>query len=84
MLNGRTVVQTGSEGRYELPVQEGDVLFVTKPVGYAVPVDEHNRPQFYYIHDPDGTSDSLDLKFPGIEPTGPLPFKVDQNRPLSD
>jgi len=78
--NGRTVVQTGTQGQYELPVREGDVLFVTKPAGYSVPVDEHNRPQFYYIHDPDGTPDSLDLKFSGIEPTGPLPEAV--NFPL--
>lgn len=78
--NGRTVVQTGTQGRYKIPVQAGDVLFVTKPAGYAVPVDEHNRPQFYYIHDPEGTPDSLDLKFAGIEPTGPLPEAV--NFPL--
>jgi hypothetical protein len=78
--NGRTVVHTDDEGRYALPVREGDVLFVTKPAGYRVPVDEHNRPQFYYVHDPDGTPDRLDLRFPGVEPTGPLPDSV--NFPL--
>ena len=75
--NNRTVVQTESDGRYELPVREGDVLFVTKPAGYMVPVDKYNRPQFHYLHDPDGTPDSLDLKFPGVDPTGPLPESID-------
>jgi len=78
--NGRNVVQTGAEGRYELPVREGDVLFVTKPAGYMVPVDEDNLPQFYYLHDPDGTPDSLNLRFPGVAPTGPLPEAI--NFPL--
>jgi hypothetical protein len=78
--NGRDVVQTGAEGRYELPVHEGDILFVTKPAGYMVPVDEDNLPQFYYLHDPDGTPDSLNVRFPGVAPTGPLPAAV--NFPL--
>jgi hypothetical protein len=78
--NGRTVVQTNDDGQYALPVREGDFLFVTKPAGYMVPVDEHNRPQFYHLHDPDGTPDSLDLKFPGVEPTGALPDSI--NFPL--
>lgn len=78
--NGRTVTQTNDEGQYALPVREGDILFVTKPAGYMVPVDAHNRPQFYYLHDPDGTPDSLDLKFPGVGPTGPLPESI--NFPL--
>lgn len=78
--NGRTVVQTDADGRYTLPVHEGDVLFVTKPAGYMVPVDTHNRPKFYYLHDPDGTPDSLNLRYSGVEPTGPLPESV--NFPL--
>jgi hypothetical protein len=42
--NGRTVTQTDDDGQYTLPVREGEFLFVTKPAGYMVPVDEHNRP----------------------------------------
>lgn len=80
--NGRDVVQTDAEGRYAVPVREGDVLFVTKPAGYMVPVDENNLPQFYYIHDPDGSPDSFDLRFPGVAPTGPLPERV--NFPLHE
>ena len=75
--NGRMVVQTGSDGRYELPVRAGDAVFVTQPTGYTVPVDEQNRPQFYYLHDPDGTPDSLNLRFPGVEPTEALPESID-------
>jgi len=78
--NGRTVVQTDEDGTYTLPVREGDAIFVTKPSGHMVPVDEHNRPQFYYLHDPEGTPDRLDLRFPGVEPTGSLPDAV--NFPL--
>jgi hypothetical protein len=78
--NGRDVVQTDANGRYALPVREGDVLFVTKPAGYMVPVDDNNLPRFYYIHDPDGSPDSLSLRFPGVAPTGPLPDVV--NFPL--
>jgi len=78
--NGRTVMQTDEDGRFVLPVHEGDALFVTKPSGYMVPTDEFYRPQFYYLHDPDGTPDSLNLRYPGVDPTGPLPESV--NFPL--
>ena len=33
--NGLEVTRTGPDGGYSLPVAEGDVLFVTKPRGYA-------------------------------------------------
>ncbi|MCC5876314.1 MAG: calcineurin-like phosphoesterase family protein [Candidatus Sumerlaeia bacterium] len=72
--NGRDVVITDSEGRYEIPVTDDTIIFITRPAGYAVPLSEHNIPQFYYIHKPEG---SPDLYFPGIPPTGPLPESVD-------
>jgi hypothetical protein len=49
------VVRSGLDGRYSLPIAEGDVLFVTKPAGYAPPVDGDMAPQFHYIHEPEGT-----------------------------
>lgn len=52
-------------------------LFVTKPAGYATPVDALMVPQFNYVHKVDG---SPDLRFGGIEPTGPLPAAI--NFPL--
>ena len=75
--NGLEVVQTGPDGRYSLPIAEGDVLFVTKPAGYAPPVDRDMAPRFYYIHDPDGTPAELGLRFGGVAPTGPLPAAID-------
>jgi len=72
--NGRDVVLTDQNGRYELPVDNDDILFVIKPSGYNLPVDERNLPQFYYIHKPMG---SPELDFSGVEPTGELPETVD-------
>lgn len=77
--NGRDVVLTDADGAYQLPAYENMTLFVTKPAGYDVPVDEHHFPQFFYHHLPNGSPD--DLQFPGIPPTGPLPSEV--NFPLA-
>ena len=68
--NGRDVVTTDSQGRYELPAYENMTVFITQPSGFQVPVDESNVAQFHYNHLPQG---SPDLKYGGIEPTGPLP-----------
>ncbi|WP_308917265.1 calcineurin-like phosphoesterase family protein [Jannaschia sp. LMIT008] len=75
--NGREVVVTGADGTYELPAYDDMNLFVTKPAGYATPVNEDLIPQFAYVHKIDG---SPDLRFGGIEATGPLPGQV--NFPL--
>ena len=72
--NGVDVVRTGRDGKWRLPVRDGSVLFVVKPTGWAVPVNDDNLPQFYYIHRPNG---SPKFRFPGTEPTGPLPASID-------
>lgn len=72
--NGVQVVVTDAKGYYELPVGQDNIIFVVKPSGYAVPTDENNLPEFYYIHKPNG---SPELKYGGVEPTGPLPKSVD-------
>lgn len=72
--NQRDVVKTDANGRYEISVDDETIIFVTKPVGYAVPLDENNVPQFYYIHKPKG---SPKLKFGGVAPTGALPESID-------
>ncbi len=53
-------MQGGPDGGYSLPVAEGDVVFITKPASYAVPLDKDNLPRFHYVHDPDGTLAELD------------------------
>jgi N terminal of Calcineurin-like phosphoesterase len=74
--NGRDVVKTDAAGRYTLPIDEESIIFVIKPTGYAVPVDEQMLPRFYYIHQPAGSPQSLKLRYRGIEPTGALPDSV--------
>src|SRR5690606_8974072 len=61
-------------GRYEVPVGKDNILFVIKPAGYKVSVNEFNQPQYYYIHKPEG---SPSLTYQGVEPTGKLPNSVD-------
>jgi hypothetical protein len=71
--NGRDVVVTDADGNYELPVFDGMTAFVTQPSGWQVPVDEDGVAQFHYNHLPAG---SPELRFGGLEPTGPLPTAV--------
>lgn len=75
--NGREVVATGEDGSYTLPAYDDMNLFITKPAGYMTPVSDDMIPQFSYVHKVAG---SANLRFGGIEPTGPLPQSV--NFPL--
>jgi len=76
--NQHEVVKTDSVGRYSLPVIERNLIFVTKPSGYNVPLTENNLPKYFYIHQPEGSPAGLD--YAGIEPTGALPESL--NFPL--
>lgn len=73
--NGLDIAVTDSEGRYELPVEGDVVVFVVKPEGYALPVNESQLPQFYYVHRPSGSP--VHFRYPGVKPTGPLPDSID-------
>lgn len=73
--NGVKIVATGDDGRYEIPVDDDDIVFVLKPRGLMTPVDAGNLPRFYYIHKPAGSP--AGLKFRGVAPTGPLPESID-------
>ncbi|TDD71604.1 hypothetical protein E1262_05525 [Jiangella aurantiaca] len=73
--NGRDVVRTDARGRYSLVVDDQTVIFISKPAGWMVPVDDVQLPQFYYKHYPDGSP--YELRYGGVEPTGPLPASVD-------
>ncbi|MCI0467252.1 MAG: calcineurin-like phosphoesterase family protein [Beijerinckiaceae bacterium] len=76
--NGREVARTGPDGAYSLPIEDGAAIFVIKPSGYAVPLEEATQlPRFSYIHQPEGTPPGLDLLYPGLQPAGPLPASVD-------
>ena len=76
--NGRDVVRTDVEGRYELPVRPDMDLTVAQPSGWRVPTDQRGVPRFGYVHKPGGTPE--DLRFGGLPDTGPAPAAV--NFPL--
>ncbi len=73
--NGEEVVVTDEDGRYELPVDDGTILFVVKPRNWRTPLNETNNPRFYYVHKPSGSPQGK--RYAGVEPTGPLPESVD-------
>jgi hypothetical protein len=73
--NGREVVLTDEGGRYRLEIGDETIVFITKPRGYATPVNGQMLPQFYYIHQPAGSPEGL--RYAGVAPTGPLPESID-------
>jgi len=76
--NGREVAKTDASGRYSLPLEDENAVFVIKPTGYMVPVEPGTMlPRFYYLHQPKGTPAELGLRYRGVDPTGPLPASVD-------
>jgi len=77
--NGKDVVQTDSRGLYTLPGLDEMVVFISKPAGFAPPLNANNIPRFFYIHEPNGSPSAIKT-CPGIPPTGPLPALV--NFPL--
>lgn len=73
--DGEQVVTTGQEGEYQLEIADEAVIFITKPRGYATPVNVNQIPRFYYVHQPQGSPGGL--RYLGVEPTGPLPERID-------
>ena len=51
VTDGTATVRTDSAGRYRLDVDVvrriTDLVFITKPAGYAVPTDQYKTPRFY-------------------------------------
>lgn len=76
--DGDMIVSTDANGRWTLQIDDEAVIFVIKPTGYATPVNHSKIPQFYYIHQPNGSP--AGLRYLGIDPTGPLPAEI--NFPL--
>ncbi len=76
--NGKEIVVTDKQGKYQLPVSHDAVIFVIKPKGYRTPIDQERQlPRFYYLHKPLGSPKTL---YPGVRPTGDLPSSI--NFPL--
>ncbi len=78
--NGASVVLTDKKGRYHIDIEANEVLFITKPSGYKIPQDENNVPRFFYIHSPYGTPMDINLRYPGLMPSGEI--KGDINFPI--
>ncbi|MBV2223594.1 MAG: metallophosphoesterase, partial [Cloacibacterium sp.] len=76
--NGVDLVKTDETGKYTLPVENDNIIFVIKPANYATPKSNTQLPQFYYIHKPEGSP--KDMKYAGVKPTGKLPKEI--NFPL--
>jgi hypothetical protein len=77
VCNGRDVVLTDEEGRWRLPVWEGDSVFVIKPAHWATPCGPGGVPVFSYLHQPQGSPRDTAYAHPGVAPTGPLPATID-------
>jgi calcineurin-like phosphoesterase family protein len=75
--NGREVVKTDEDGRWRLPVADGDCLFVIKPPNWATPIGPGGVPQFSYLHQPQGSPRDTDYLYRGVAPTGALPSSID-------
>lgn len=80
--NGCDVVVTDNNGRYQISLAPGQILFISQPAGYRVQLDEHNIPQFFYRYYPQGTpqqvdGQTVDWSWPVVEPTGSLPESID-------
>lgn len=73
--NGKDVVQSNEKGEYSIAVENGDLVFVIKPSGYALPLNQFHFPQHYFIYKSEGSPSGL--KYPGSAPTGKLPKSID-------
>ena len=76
--NGCSVVQTDQNGRYEITLAPFEILFISKPANFSLPLDENNVPKFFYRHYPEGTpaqvaNTSVEWLWPVTAPTGTLP-----------
>ena len=72
--NQYQAVQTDEKGFFCLPIEKESIIFISKPAGYNIPLNENNFPQFYYIHQPAGSP--AGLKYQGIAPTRKLPSMI--------
>ena len=62
--NQREVVLTDENGKFSLPLIPNNTVFITKPAGFNLPLDNNNLPQFYYIYSPHGSP--AGFKFEGL------------------
>jgi N terminal of Calcineurin-like phosphoesterase len=72
--NGKDIVLTDNDGKYQIPVSDDCIVFVIKPRGWMTPLNSNKLPQFYYIHKPTVSFRSmaknmnLSCERPGVQP----------------
>jgi hypothetical protein len=76
--NGVEIVQTNSNGEYEIPVSDDATLFIIKPRDWKTPVNEDNIPQYFYHHKQTASPENFTYK--GLASSGQLPGEI--NFPL--
>ncbi|HYG05064.1 MAG TPA: calcineurin-like phosphoesterase family protein [Stenotrophomonas sp.] len=64
--NGEVIVNTDAQGRYQLPLRDGQIAFVIKPEGYRFAAAADGLPAFWRLYAPQG---GPALKYPGAAPT---------------
>jgi hypothetical protein len=75
--NGRDVVLTDADGRWRLPVADGESVFVIKPPHWTTPSGIGGVPRFSYLHHPQGSPKDISYRHAGVAPTGALPAGID-------
>ncbi|MBL7010357.1 MAG: calcineurin-like phosphoesterase C-terminal domain-containing protein [Candidatus Marinimicrobia bacterium] len=45
--NGKNIVLTDRQGKFQIKSDSNDVIFIMQPSGWQVPVNEYNIPQYY-------------------------------------
>src|SRR5256885_1679087 len=61
--NGRDVIVTDSEGRWRLPIADGDGVFVIKPSGWATPYGLGGVPRAFHS-EPASIASAVGIDFP--------------------
>ncbi|MGD9670084.1 MAG: calcineurin-like phosphoesterase C-terminal domain-containing protein [Hyphomicrobiaceae bacterium] len=82
--NGREVAITDLDGRWQLPITDGDSVFIIKPSHWSLPGKATGVPQFSRLHQPAGSPQNMPRRYSGVAPTGDLPGSIDfvlQRRP---
>lgn len=73
LSNGRDIVVSAADGRYTLPIRDGDTVFAIKPPDYRFPMRASGLPAFWRHHVPSG---SPKLKYGGIDRSRATRFDV--------
>ena len=70
--NGCDIVRTDTEGRWRLPIADGESVFVIKPPHWSTPLGLGGVPQFSRLHQPGGSPKDIPYRHAGVTGTGPL------------